>query len=47
VEIWRKNRAKVEQKTKVLTKKLHDENEELKGSITWLKLKDEKVQNLK
>jgi hypothetical protein len=33
VETWKKNRAKVEQKIK----KLHDENEELKGSTTRLK----------
>ncbi len=31
VEIWKKNRAKVKQKNKVLIKKLKDENEELKG----------------
>jgi hypothetical protein len=37
VEIWKKNRAKVEQKIKRLIKKLHDENEELKGSTTRLK----------
>jgi hypothetical protein len=34
MEIWRKNRAKVEQKFKAFIKKLHDENEELKGSTT-------------
>jgi hypothetical protein len=37
VEIWRKNWAKVKQKNKVFIKKLQDENEELRGSITWLK----------
>jgi bacterioferritin (cytochrome b1) len=37
VEIWRKNKAKAEQKNKVFIKKLHDENEELKGSSTRLK----------
>jgi bacterioferritin (cytochrome b1) len=37
VEIWRKNKAKAEQKNKVLIKILHDENEELKGSSTRLK----------
>ncbi len=31
VEIWRKNRVEVEQKNKLLIKKLRDENEELKG----------------
>jgi hypothetical protein len=36
VEIWKKNVAKAEQKNKVLIKKLQDENEELKGSTTWL-----------
>jgi hypothetical protein len=33
VEIWTKNRAKVELKNKVFIKKLQNENEELKGSI--------------
>ncbi len=47
VEIQRKNRVEVEQKNKVFIKKLHDENEELKGSTTWLKLLDEKLENLK
>jgi hypothetical protein len=37
VEIWRKNKAKAEQKNKILIKKLHDENEEFKGSTPWLK----------
>jgi hypothetical protein len=37
VEILRKNMVEVEQKIKVVIKKLHDENEELKGSTTWLK----------
>jgi ribosomal protein L31E len=37
VEIWRKNKAKVEQKIEVFIKKLKDENEEFKGSTTWLK----------
>jgi hypothetical protein len=32
---------------KVLIKKLHDENEELKGSITWAKSEDEELQNSK
>jgi bacterioferritin (cytochrome b1) len=36
--IWRKNRVKAKQKIKVFNKKLQDENEEFKGSITWLKL---------
>ncbi len=47
VEIWRKNNAKAEQKNKVLIKKLHDENEELKGSTTRLKSQDDELQNLK
>ncbi len=34
VEIWRKNRVEAEQKIKVFIKKLQDENEEFKGSIT-------------
>jgi hypothetical protein len=37
VEIWKKNRAEVEQKIKRFIKKLHVENEELKGSIARLK----------
>jgi len=47
VEIWRKNMAEVEHKIKMFFKKLQDENEELKGSITRLKLQDEKLQDLK
>jgi hypothetical protein len=35
--------AKVEQKNKVLIKKLQDENEELKGSTTRLKSYNEKL----
>jgi hypothetical protein len=35
--------VEVEQKIKVLIKKLQDENEELKGSTTRLKLQDEKL----
>jgi bacterioferritin (cytochrome b1) len=38
VKIWRKNKAVVEEKNKTILKKLEGENEELKGSITWLKL---------
>jgi bacterioferritin (cytochrome b1) len=38
VEIWRKNKAKAEHKIKMFIKKLQDENEKLKGSITRLKL---------
>ncbi len=38
VEIWRMNMAKVKQKNKMFIKKLHDENEELYGSTTRLKL---------
>ncbi len=47
VEIWRKNRVKTKQKNKMLIKKLQDENEEFKGSITQLKSQDEKMQSLK
>ncbi len=39
--------AQAEQKNKVFIKKLQDENEELKGSTTRLKLQDEKLKNLK
>ncbi len=46
VQIWRKNKVEAQQKNKLLIKKLQDENEELKGSITQLKLLDEKLQNL-
>jgi hypothetical protein len=31
----------------VVIKKLHDENDELKGSIAWLKSQDEELQDLK
>jgi hypothetical protein len=34
VEIWRKNKAEVELKNKILITKLQDENEELKGSTS-------------
>jgi hypothetical protein len=47
VEIWEKNRAEAEQKNKMFIKKLQDENKEFKVSITWLKLQDEKLQNLR
>ncbi len=47
VEIWMKNRAKVELKNKVFIKKLQNENEELKGSIAQLKSQDEKMKNLR
>jgi hypothetical protein len=43
VEIWRKNKVKAEHKIKMFIKKLQDENEELKGSITWLKSHDEEL----
>jgi hypothetical protein len=36
-------RDAAEQKNKMFIKKLHDENEELKGSITWLKSEDEEL----
>ncbi len=47
VEIQKKNRVKAKQKNIVLIKKLQDENEELKGSITRLQLQDEELQNLR
>ncbi len=47
VETWKKNRVEVEQKVKVILKKLQDENEEFKGSITWLRSHDEKLQKSK
>jgi hypothetical protein len=34
VEILGKNKVKAKQKIKVVIKKLHDENEELKGNTT-------------
>jgi ribosomal protein L31E len=43
VEIWRKSKVEVEQKIKVLIKKLHDENEELKSSTTRLKSHEEEL----
>ncbi len=43
VEIWRKNMVEPKQKIKVIIKKLHDENEELKRSTTWLKLQGEEL----
>jgi hypothetical protein len=47
VQIWKKNRAKVEYNIKVFIKKLYDENGELKGSTTWLKSQYEEPQNLR
>jgi hypothetical protein len=38
VEIWRKNRVEAEKKNKIFINKLQDDNEELKGSTTHLKL---------
>jgi hypothetical protein len=46
VEIWRKNIVEVEQKIKMFIKNLQYENEEPKGSTTWLKSQDEKLQDL-
>ncbi len=43
MEIWRKDRAKVEYKIRMFIKKLQDENEELKGSTTRLKSHDKKL----
>ncbi len=37
--------VKAEQKNKMFIKKLQDENEELKGSTTSLKLQDEELQD--
>ncbi len=45
VEIWKKNKVEAKQKNKMFIKKLQDGNEELKGSIMWLKLQDEKLQD--
>ncbi len=43
-KIWRKKKAEVKQKIKVLIKKLQDDNEEFKGSCTtWLKSLNEKL----
>ncbi len=47
VEIWRKNRPQAKQKIKMFIKKLQDDNEELKGSTTWLNLLNEELQYLK
>ncbi len=47
VEIWKKNRAEGKQKIKVFIEKRQDDNEEFKGSITWLKSQDEKLHDLK
>ncbi len=38
-----RTRLKVSKKKKVFIKKLQDENEEFKGSTTWMKLQDEEV----
>ncbi len=46
VEIWRKNKE-VEHNIKVFIKKLKDENEELKGSTTWLKSQYEEMEDVK
>ncbi len=40
-------RVEVEQKNKILIKKLEGDNEELKGNTTHLKSQDEKLQNLR
>ncbi len=47
VQILRKNKVEAKQMIKVFIKKLHDENEELKGNITWLKSQNEKPQDLR
>jgi hypothetical protein len=47
VKNWRKNKAQDEQENKLFITKLQDENVEFKGSTTWLKSEDEKLQNLK
>jgi hypothetical protein len=41
-----RTRHRLSQKKKFI-KKLQDENEKLKGSTTWLKSYDEKLQDLK
>jgi hypothetical protein len=43
VEIWKKNMVEVEEKIKMLIKKIQDENEEFKGSTTRLKSQVEKL----
>ncbi len=47
VDIWKKNKEKVEQKIKMFIKNSQDENEELKGSTTQMKSQVEKLQDLK
>jgi hypothetical protein len=47
VEICKKNKVEVEQKNKALIKKLQDDNEDLKGSTTWMKSQDEKIVKFK
>ncbi len=47
VGTWKNNRAKVKQNIKVLIKKLKDENEKFKGSMTRLKSHDEESQDLR
>ncbi len=47
VEIWKKSKVKAEQKIKVFIKKLHDENEELKGSKSQLKSQEEELHDFK
>ncbi len=42
-EIWRKNRAEIEHKVKMISKKLQNENVKLKSSTTWFKSQDEEL----
>ncbi len=41
------NKVEDKQKIKVFIKKLQDENEELEGNTSWLKLQDEKLHDLR
>ncbi len=47
MEIWRKSRVETKQNITVIIKKLHDENDELKGSTTRLKPHEEELQDLR
>jgi hypothetical protein len=42
-----RTRLRLSKKIKMFIKKLQDENEEFKGNITWLKLQDQELQDLK
>jgi hypothetical protein len=42
-----RTRLRLSKKIKMFIKKLQDENEEFKGNITWLKLQDQELHDLK